>query len=165
MRAFCGVHVLNVDKNGQEVPRNRQFPRRREGSVANWHPEARQALYLLGDQFNRRPHTYWGGMLLRYKLVFRQRHPVVIEEEVNERRGSRTVTVKKKRYTNGHIHKMAVWRTLTKFVSHLSRVWTRIEEEAERELRETLKFDGKKPTGDAGQSKDDEGEAPNAAVA
>lgn len=42
---FCGVHVM---------PDGR-FPRRRTGEVANWSPAVRQSLYLLGDQFNRRP--------------------------------------------------------------------------------------------------------------
>lgn len=105
-------------------------------------------------------------MLLSYKLRFRERHPEVVEEAVQQKRGKRTITVMKKRYTNGHIHKMAIWRTLTKFVTELFRVWTRIEEDAERERRGTLKIDGQKESGETGREpKDSEGESPSAAVA
>lgn len=62
---FCGVHVL---------PDGR-FPRRRAGEVANWSPAARQALWLLGDQFNRNPDSEWGKKLLQYKAGFRLKHP------------------------------------------------------------------------------------------
>ena len=107
LKKFCGVHVMNDGR----------FPRRRGGEVANWSPLARQALYLLGDQFNRRPDSEWGRKLLHYKLTLREKHPDVVEIEG------------KKRYTNGHIHKMAQWRTLTRFVESLYRQWTAIENE------------------------------------
>lgn len=94
------------------------FPRRRAGQLANWHPRARQALYLLADQFNRRPDSIWGQKLREYKLKFREKHP---EEIVDG----------KKRYSNGHIHRMAIWRTLTKFVEWLHGEWTRAEKKAE----------------------------------
>lgn len=106
LKAFCGVHVL---------PDGR-FPRRRRGEVANWSEEGRQALYLLGDQFNRRAKTYWGERLREYKVVFRERHPEVVMVEG------------KKRYSNGHIHKMGIWRTLTKFVEWLYKAWSALEE-------------------------------------
>lgn len=104
LKAFCGVHVMPDGK----------FVRRRHGAVANWHSEARQALYLLGDQFNRNPDSPWGKKLREYKLKLREKHPepVVVDD--------------KKRYSDGHIHKMAVWRTLTKFVEHLWHEWRRI---------------------------------------
>jgi len=105
LKAFCGVHVQSDGR----------FPRKRSGSVANWNPRARQALYLLADQFNRRPDSDWGLKLRDYKVKLREKHPEV--EEVNG----------KKRYTDGHIHKMAIWRTLTKFVEWLWREWTRLE--------------------------------------
>lgn len=104
LKAFCGVHLL---KDGR-------FPRKRSGEVANWHNEARQALYLLGDQFNRRPDSEWGKNLREYKVKFRAKHPV---EVVNG----------KKRYTDAHIHKMATWRTLTKFTEWLWREWWALE--------------------------------------
>ncbi|MEK7478008.1 MAG: transposase [Patescibacteria group bacterium] len=106
LKAFCGVHVLADGR----------FPRRRGGEVANWHPDARQALYLLADQFNRRPDSDWGRKLLAYKQKLRLAHPEVIEVDG------------KKRYTNGHIHKMAQWRTLSKFVEWLFREWKKLEE-------------------------------------
>jgi hypothetical protein len=105
LKAFLGVHVLADGR----------FPRRRGGEVANWNPCGRQALYLLGDQFNRRKDTRWGAMLLHYKETFREKHP----EEVCENG--------KRRYTRGHIHKMASWRTLTKFVEFLHKEWRRVE--------------------------------------
>lgn len=105
LKAFCGVHLL---KDGR-------FPRKRSGEVANWHNDARQALFLLGDQFNRRPGSEWGKKLIDYKRKFREKYPEV--EVVNG----------KKRYTNAHIHKMAIWRTLTKFTEWLWRAWWALE--------------------------------------
>jgi hypothetical protein len=105
-KAFCGVHVLTDGK----------FARRRHNEVANWHPDARQALYLLGDQFNRRPDTPWGQKLREYKARLRQKHP---KPEVGPNG--------KKRYSDGHIHKMALWRTLTKFVEWMYKEWWKIE--------------------------------------
>jgi transposase len=109
LKAFCGVHVL---------PDGR-FPRKREGEIANWKPWIRQALYLLGDQCNRRPKSIWGQKLLDYKAKFRAKYPEVI------------IVDGKKRYTNAHIHRMATWRTLTKFVEWLYREWWKLEKSAE----------------------------------
>jgi len=103
---FCGVHVL---------PDGR-FVRRRNGEVANWHNDARQALYLIGDQFNRRPNSEWGIELRAAKVRLRQIHPEVVTNDKG-----------KKLYTDGHIHKMATWRTLTRFVEHLYKVWWELE--------------------------------------
>lgn len=105
LKAFMGVHVL---------PDGR-FPRKRLGEVANWHNDARQALYLLGDQFNRRPDSVWGKYLRTMKANQRAKHP---EVEVVEG---------KKRYTDAHIHKMALWRTLSRFVEALHRDWWKLE--------------------------------------
>jgi hypothetical protein len=103
LKSFCGVAV-NTDG---------RFMRRRSGEVANWHPDCRQALYLLGEQFNRQgDRTHWGCKLREYKEKLRAKHPEVIEVDG------------KKRYTNGHIHKMATWRTLTKFVEWLADEWS-----------------------------------------
>jgi Transposase IS116/IS110/IS902 family len=108
LAAYLGVHVL---------PDGR-LPRRRSGEVANWHGEGRQALYLLADQFNRRPDSFWGQKLREHKRNLRLKHP---EVEVVEG---------KKRYSDGHIHKMAIWRTLTRFSEWLWQEWTRLEAEA-----------------------------------
>jgi hypothetical protein len=107
LKKFCGVHVLEDGR----------FARRRAGVVANWHPDARQALYLLGDQFNRRPDSEWGKKLREYKQVLRQKHPEAVKGENG-----------KKKYTDGHIHKMAMWRTLTKFVEWIHREWWKLEQ-------------------------------------
>lgn len=104
LKKFAGVHVLDDGR----------FARKRAGSVANWNPQLRQSLYLLGDQFNRHPDSVWGQKLREYKVKFRKKHPEVVENG-------------KKKYGNGHIHKMATWRTLTKFVEWLWKEWTRIE--------------------------------------
>ncbi len=106
LKAFMGAHVLP----------NGSFPRHRKGEVANWHPDARQALYLLTDQFNKRPASHWGKVLLSYKAKLREKHPEPIVGEGG-----------KKKYTDGHIHKMALWRTATKFVEMLWREWWALE--------------------------------------
>lgn len=103
--AFCGVHV---EEDGR-------FVRRRKGAVANYHPEARQALWLLSDQWNRAPDSYWGKRLRENKANLQLKHPE--PEEVNG----------KKRYTPGHIFKMARWRTITQFTRELFAEWIAAE--------------------------------------
>lgn len=105
-KTFAGMHVL---------PDGR-FARRRSGSVSNWQPDLRQALYLLGDQMNRRANSYWGKKLRQNKIILRRIHPEPVKAD--------GVT----RYTDGHIHKMAIWRTLTQFTVWLYREWSRLEE-------------------------------------
>jgi Transposase IS116/IS110/IS902 family len=113
LKKFMGVHVLS----------DGTFARRRHGQVANWHGDARQALYLLGDQFNRRPDSEWGQYLREMKRKMRERHPE--PEMIN--RGTEEKPRMVKCYTDGHIHKMATWRTLTRFVEWLYVEWTRLE--------------------------------------
>lgn len=108
--AFLGVHVL---KDGT-------FPRRKGGVIANWHGDGRQALYLAADQWNKRPDSYWGQYLRKMKANLRVAHPT---EEVIEKGGRKV-----KRYTTGHIHKMARWRTMTRFVRHLFNKWKELDE-------------------------------------
>lgn len=115
LKAYLGVHVLSGGKYA-DVPAEQQFPRNRAGQVGNWQKEGRQALYLLADQFVKRPGSEWGERQRRYKANLRARHPEVV---VNDQG--------KKRYTNGHIHKMAIWRTLTRFVEHLFDKWIALE--------------------------------------
>ena len=129
-KAFVGVHVLGSDLKKMapgtaRVDGDSVMARRRRGQVSDWNPTARQAFFLLGDQFNRRPHTFWGKKLLEYKAKFRAKYP----EPVTGQNG-------KLRFTAGHIHKRAMWRTVTKFAEHLYRTWRRIEREAE--ARESL---------------------------
>lgn len=99
-KAYCGVHL-----------RDGKFARRRNNEEANWLNEIRQAMYLLGEQFNRRPSSVWGIKFREYKEKIRATHPEAIGENG------------KKKYTPIHIHKMAKWRTLTKFAEWLFREW------------------------------------------
>ncbi|MFA6405615.1 MAG: transposase [Candidatus Paceibacterota bacterium] len=139
LRAFCGVHLLGDGR----------FPRRRNNEVANWSKDCRQALYLLGDQFNRRPDSVWGKKLLEAKVKYRASHPYPVlvtndqgNFELHEgffkknsngtynvigRGGSHEGLKGTIRYTNGHIHKMATWYTLGKFVELLFRDWWKLE--------------------------------------
>lgn len=123
LKAFVGAHVL---KDGR-------FPRKRGGEVANWNPRARQALYLLGDQFVKRADSHWGLKLREYKVNLRKKHPAVEcstcalpwEECTSPKQH-------KKRYTDGHIHKMAIWRSITRFVEKLHKEWTRLDKSDKR---------------------------------
>jgi len=146
VKAICGAHL----EEGK-------FPRRRAGKVANWSPLARQSLFLLGDQFNRRPASDWGkkllwkkeqlrlahpqpvdvevvfkksghiGTLLWEKEQLRLAHPQPVDIEVVSKENGQTVTKKVKRYTDGHIHKMAQKWCATKFVEWVTRQWLRLE--------------------------------------
>lgn len=122
-KAFVGVHVLGNDfakmsPGTARVDGDSVMSRRRRGQVSDWNPTARQAFYLLGDQFNRRPDSLWGKRLLEYKAKFRAKYP----EPVVGPNG-------KLRFTNGHIHRRAIWRTVTKFAEHLYDTWRRLERE------------------------------------
>lgn len=139
LKKFLGVHV---DALGR-------FPRKRVGVVANWHPKGRQALYLLAQQFLYRPDSVWGKKLREYKAKLREKHPVVecsvcqvpFDEckkangtlEIVDAMQDVALTPRKhtKRYTDGHIHKMAIWKTLTKFVEALHRDWWNLEKRSE----------------------------------
>lgn len=109
--AFCGLHCL---------PDGR-FARKRTGEVANWSNEARQGFYLLGDQMNRRPNSVWGQKLLERKAALKVLHPEPVEEVKNGKQV--------KKYTPGHIHKMALWRVQTRFGRWLYRAWMALEKQ------------------------------------
>jgi len=110
LRKFCGTHC---EPDGS-------FARHKTGQVGGWNPDCRQALYLLGDQFNRRPGTFWGAKLRANKVFYRQAHPVPVEVEIGKGK-------KIKKYTDGHIHKMALWKTIGEFVEWLFAEWWRLE--------------------------------------
>lgn len=134
LKAFCGAHVLNGGKHADVRP-DKQFPRQRAGMVANWNPLARQSLYLVGEQFNRRPDSVWGKKLREIKARLRARHPEIMEVE-------RTVDGKRKTvkmYTDGHIQKMALWRTLTRFVEWLFDALCRVADSPRPRPIETLR--------------------------
>jgi len=107
---YCGVHVLA----------DGAFARRRNGQIANWSGECRQALYLfVTQQAQRRPGTQWGDYLRKMKENLRERHPEPVE----------VAGVKK--YTPIHIQKMASWRTATRLAEHIFREWWKCEREME----------------------------------
>lgn len=106
LKKYAGVHVCE----------DGSFPRRRRGQSNDWRDEIRKALYNLDDQFNRRPDSYWGQKRREYKANLREKHPEVVVGDDG-----------KKKYTNGHIHKMARWRTLTRFVEWLFNAWWELE--------------------------------------
>lgn len=122
-KAFVGVHVLGRDFNKMSpgtvrVDDDSVMARRRRGQVSDWNPTARQAFFLLGDQFNRRPDSLWGKKLLEYKAKFRAKYPKPVAGPNG-----------KLRFTDGHIHRRAIWRTVTKFAEHLYSTWRRLERE------------------------------------
>ncbi len=117
-RAYCGVHLIASEKGEFE------FARRKAGRLSNWSNDLRTALYLCGDQFNRRPNSEWGQRMRRYKEAYRTKHPVPVEVEV----GTKT----KKLYTDGHIHRMAIWKACNRFATHIYRKWWQLEERRER---------------------------------
>lgn len=117
LKKFCGVHVMD----------DGSFVRRRHGQVANWHSEARQALFLLGDQFNRRPNSVWGLKLRENKANLRLAHPEVLCKQCNKPKSECKIPGHTSVYSDGHIHKMAIWRTITQFVVWLHREWWKIE--------------------------------------
>lgn len=155
LKKYLGVHV-NDDGT---------FVRSRKGAVANWSPAGRQGLYLLADQFVKKPGSEWGMVLNKYKRILRERQPEVCiavknsvlgiddptgkgetlipigSEGTPKPKGGRykvkhpvtgeeiTVTGKQ-RYGKGHIHKMAIWRTLSVFVCWLHREWWKLEKAA-----------------------------------
>lgn len=130
-KAYCGVHVLHGGKWGDQ-PTELQFPRRRQGLVANWSGDVRQAAYLFQDQAQYRPDTKWGRVLRHYMQHFRTVHPIeLMVPKVNPRTGKPIMKkgtdepVMVKRYTDGHIFKMARWRTGTKFFEWLYDEWTK----------------------------------------
>ena len=126
MKKFFGVAP------DSSQPRDLQFPRKRRAQELGYNPNARQALFLLGDQFNRRPESEWGQKLIAYKVKLRAAHPDVMCKGCNCKYADCPTPKAKghvKLYTDGHIHKMAIWRTLTKFVEWLHREWWKLEKE------------------------------------
>jgi hypothetical protein len=121
LKAYCGAFVKKGGKYGDR-PFERQFPRQRRGKPSNWSGEARQGLYLLvKEQFVRqKDRTRWGRLLLEYKARLRAKYPEPVEVEKADGK-------KVKRYTDGHIHKMAIWKTASKFVEWLYKEWWAFE--------------------------------------
>jgi len=189
LKKYMGAHLMEVLREDGSHTDDWIFPRRRNEQTANWQGDARQALYLLADQFDRRSGSEWGQYLIlckqRLRVVhpepvvlrkqfsqlwrsldrFFRRHKVVVfptggkittvdelyaffhagvsqmtedqaidhlesrlkefEEKINGLGSSegKPVTL----FTPGHIHKMAIWRCITRFVEWLFREWRKLE--------------------------------------
>jgi len=140
LKAFMGVHVR---KDGT-FPRTRRERKPKKDSVGTvaiteteeslegemvaeleeakasksepkWNRAARQAVFLLVDQFVKRSESEWGIKLREYKRRLREIHPEAI------------IVNGKKRYSDGHIHKMSIWRCATRFVEWLFKSWWELE--------------------------------------
>ncbi len=107
LKKYLGVHVL---------PDGR-FPRKRVGEIANWHDDARKGLYLLADQFNKRPESEWGIKFRHAKELIKKSHPEPVPDEKGVMK-----------WTPIHIHRTAGWRTLGWFVEHVHKEWTKLAE-------------------------------------
>lgn len=104
---YIGVHVDNG-----------RFARYRRGQTGTaWKGQARQALYLLMDQANKRPKSSLGIELREIKQKMRALHPEVI------------IADGKKRYSDSHIHKMACWRLITRVARRIYSDWKKFEEQ------------------------------------
>jgi hypothetical protein len=144
LKKYVGAHVEDGNR----------FPRRRKGQPAGWSNEARQALFLLIDQWNRRPQSVWGQKFLANKALYQTRYPyphltfkhegvehsVILIPGTFEKSGKKysvtfggkTIEVEgKMKYFKGHIHKMAGWKTVTKFIEWLFAEWWKIEKTAQ----------------------------------
>jgi hypothetical protein len=108
LKKVAGVHVMP----------DGSFVRRRRGQISGYRPDLRQALYLLVDQFVKRPDSLWGRRYRLYKKFQRQYHPEVVDTEEG-----------KTQFSDMHIHRRAIWRTASRFVEWLHREWWRIEKE------------------------------------
>lgn len=151
LKAFAGVHVFRGGKYGDR-PIEKQFVRRRAGDVANWHPDLRQALWLLGEQFNRRPGSVWGQRLLANKAELYLKHGAMCTScgtawhacadqkahkeflQVGECTTCKcpwhqcpSQKIHKRIHSAGHLHKQAIWRTVTQFVEWLWEAWWQLE--------------------------------------
>ncbi len=129
--AYCGVHVLNGGKYEKRLT-ERQFVRTRvlasgETEGHNWSRDARGGLYLASDQFNRRPESAWGQKLRVWKGNIRSRHPEPVSVQKRDKQTGQEKAVT--RYTDGHIHRMALWRAATRFARYVYREWTKLEKE------------------------------------
>lgn len=132
LASYCGVAPRH-DVGGSGYS---EFPRRRHGLRALYNPTGRQALYLLGEQWNKMPKSEWGARIRMHKAAIAATTPQETEidyvlcrpivdaegkESVKEFKGKRWV------YTKGWIHRKAIWRTLREFVEWMYTEWKSAE--------------------------------------
>lgn len=142
-RKFCGVYV---EADGT-------FPRNRRGQGASFNREARQAFYDLGEQFIYQKDTFWGQRMRENRAYYRVKHPfpvlVVGSSEAmagdeiplepgrwsqNDkgvyaiRTADGSVECKgKRKYTDAHILRRAIWKTLAEFADWMWWKWRTLE--------------------------------------
>lgn len=154
--SYFGLAVLK--ENGEKAKRGEKiekglFPRQRRGMRTSWNRGGRQTLYTLADQLNRRPESEWGKRLIANKAYYRAKHPHTVLIEYSgtaetgrtfelipgafEKKGTKylllidgvqTEVRGKQRYYDGHIHRMAIWKTLHEFTHWLYGAWTEFEQ-------------------------------------
>ena len=103
-KKFCGVHVME----------DGTFPRNRSGACSGYGEYPRLAIWwLVKEQFPKNGNKYWKDMVDRYRISFREKHPVEDNGQI--------------KYSDAHILKMANWRTANRFAVWLYEEWTKIE--------------------------------------
>lgn len=94
--------------------------------------ELRQRLYQLGSGWVKRyknpPEGWvWAERLNQNIVSYREKHPEPVEVE---NKSGRKVT----RYSDGHIIKMAMWKTLSEFLDWLYDTWSEMQREEGQQL-------------------------------
>jgi hypothetical protein len=135
--AFSGLHSLKSngekfqkeDKPVAGIQARRRSTKTMPLQKNNWKPMVRQALYTLADQFNRRPNSYWGAQLLKHKANFRIKYPepIIVDDKI--------------KYNDGHIHNMALWKTLRYYTRWLYKEWKRLEKDRNYVVKQKVKVD------------------------
>ncbi|KKQ56036.1 MAG: hypothetical protein US74_C0019G0007 [Parcubacteria group bacterium GW2011_GWA2_38_13] len=141
-RSYCELRPKTKDEKGNFVHPRLQFPRKRRGSVSKVSP-IRQAIFLLVDQANRRPTSLWGRKLLENKAKLRERHPEPVmmpsadpktgKDKIDSKTGKPVLV---KCYTDGHIHKMGIWKTAEQICNHIYHEWWKIAREREARIKD-----------------------------
>lgn len=140
LKKFCGV-----------APEAGKLPRKTSGKTLGFNPQVRQALYKFGDQMVKRPGSEWSKRLAANKAHYTKKFPFetlvvkdgefagehLINGVVCRKKGTTGYEIKvgdgwnrvvgKRKHFKGHLHKMAIWKTLTEFVEHLYDEWSRLE--------------------------------------
>ena len=150
-RSYCELRPKTKDDKGNPVHPRLQFPRKRRGSVSKV-SAIRQAIFLLVDQANRRPASFWGKKLLENKAVLRARHPEPVmmpsadpktgKDKIDSKTGEPVLV---KCYTDGHIHKMGIWKTAEQICNHIYDEWWKIAREREARIKEGKILDMPEP--------------------
>lgn len=140
-RSYCELRPKTKDEKGDPTHPRLQFPRKRRGFISK-PSEIRQAIFLLVDQANRRPESFWGKKLLENKAALRAKHPEpVMLPSANPKTGKDKIDKKTgdvvlvKCYTDMHIHKMAIWKTAEQICNYIYDEWWKIAREREEKIK------------------------------